>query len=74
MRFSKYLAKTFLVFAASGAGSMFGVGVMTVATIAVSQKVLGLKASVEKQETGIRSVMTEDELKAAKVVTPEDTE
>ena len=53
MRFSKYLAKTFLMFAASGAGSMFGVGVMTVATIAVTQKVLGLKTSaviVENEE------------------------
>lgn len=45
MRFSKYLAKTFLMFAASGAGTAFGFSVVTLGAIAVGQKTLGLKAS-----------------------------
>jgi hypothetical protein len=47
MRFGKYIAKTFLVFAASGAGTAFGVSVVTLGAIAGGQKVLGLKASAE---------------------------
>ena len=35
MKFTKYLAKTFLVFAASGAGSAAGVGLVTIGVTAV---------------------------------------
>lgn len=50
MRFSKYLAKTFLVFAASGAGTAFGAASVTLLAIAVGQKTLGLKASTVEDE------------------------
>jgi len=46
MRFGKYVAKTFIVFAASGAGTAFGVSVVTLGAIAAGQKMLGLKAAV----------------------------
>lgn len=38
MRFGKYIAKTFLVFAASGAGTAFGVSMVTLGAIAASKK------------------------------------
>lgn len=41
MRFSKCLAKTFLMFAASGAGSMFGVCVVGIGAMVVAGKVAG---------------------------------
>jgi len=50
MRFGKYCAKTFLVFAASGAGTAFGVSVVTLGAIAFGSKVLNLKASAEVVE------------------------
>lgn len=50
MRFTKYVAKTFLVFAASGAGTAFGVSVVTLGAIAFGSKVMGLKASAEVVE------------------------
>ncbi|AWN05466.1 membrane protein [Streptomyces phage Annihilus] len=50
MRFSKYLAKTFLVFAASGAGTAFGAATVTLGAIAFGSKVMGLKASTEVVE------------------------
>lgn len=50
MGFGKYCLKTFAIFAASGAGTAFGVSVVTLSAIAVGQKVLGLKASAEVVE------------------------
>ena len=50
MNFTKYLGKTFLVFAASGAGTAFGAAAVTLGAIAFGSRVMGLKASAEVVE------------------------
>jgi hypothetical protein len=47
MDLAKSLSRTFLYFAASGAGATFGISVVTLVGIAVGQKAFGLKATAE---------------------------
>jgi hypothetical protein len=51
MRFSKYLVKTFLVFAASGAGTAAGFGVVTIGILLADKKLKLNKPSENKIET-----------------------